>query len=255
MEIGFSQRVRLEWLERTTELVLAGYSRNEVKLALDQMLMDRLSVGSNPERGNRDKAISILLRTWVSVPKPLECLRDDGLALLQQLPSDAHLTVHWGMTMAAYPFFGAVAETVGRLLRLQGSFASAEVQRRLREQLGERETVARAARRALRCFVDWGVLKDTMEKGRYEGTPMRTVRDQKVVVWLVEAALIASGSGSSVLGALVHSPSLFPYDLGLVNAFDLDGNSRLEFLRQGLDEDVVMLRTPREEGITPRRSR
>lgn len=255
MEIGFSQRIRLEWLERTTELVLAGYSRKDVKLALDQMLQDRLSVGSNPERGNREKAITILLRTWVSVPKPLECLRDDGLALLQQSPPDAHLPLHWGMTMAAYPFFGAVAETVGRLLRLQGSFAAAEVQRRIRERFGERETVARAARRVLRCFVDWGVLKDTTAKGRYEGAAVHVVRDRKVVVWLIEAALIAGGSRSSALRALVHYPSLFPYDLGLINAFDLNGNSRFELLRQGLDEDVVMLRKPRVEELTPRWSR
>ena len=33
---------------------------------------------------------------------------------------------------------------------------AAQVQRRLRERFGERETVARAARRILRAYIDWG---------------------------------------------------------------------------------------------------
>ena len=57
------------------------------------------------------------------------------------------MLVHWCMCMAAYPFFGTVADATGRLLRLQGTAAAAQIQRRLRERLGERETVARAARR------------------------------------------------------------------------------------------------------------
>ena len=59
--------------------------------------------------------------------------RDDGLAHLNRLPLTDHLAVHWGMTIAVYPFVGVVAETVGRLLRLQGSCAAGQVQRLVRE--------------------------------------------------------------------------------------------------------------------------
>jgi len=241
MEIGFSQRVRLEWLEHTAELALAGKQRSEIKGCLEEMLRDHLPVGSNPERGNRDKAVTILLRTWVSVSKPLEPLRNDGLALLQRLLSDERLAVHWGMAMAAYPFLDAVAETAGRLLRLQGSVGATQVQRRIREQLGERETVARAARRVLRSFVDWGVLRDTEVKGRYEATAPRPVRDRVLAAWLVEAALVAGGTGTGMLAALVSSPVLFPFELRVHGAMELRGNPRLEFLRQGLDQEVVVL--------------
>ena len=80
------------------------------------------------------------------------------------------MLVHWCMCMAVYPFFGTVAEATGRLLHLQGTAAAAQVQRRVREQLGERETVSRAARRILRALVDWGVLVETVNKGIYRGT-------------------------------------------------------------------------------------
>src|SRR5437764_12100172 len=161
LQIGFSQRVQLDWLEQTAALVLAGQTREQIETALQECLRDKLSVGGAAQRGNREKAITILLKIWASVPKYLQPFRDEGLDYLQRLPHADHIALHWGMTMAVYPFFGAVAETVGRLMRLQGTCAAAQIQRRMREQLGERATVARAARRILRCFVDWGVLQET----------------------------------------------------------------------------------------------
>jgi hypothetical protein len=165
IQIGFSQRVQLDWLEQTAALVLAGQTREQIEATLQERLRDKLSIGGTAQRGNREKAITILLKTWVSVPTWLQPFRDDGLGILRRLPPADRIAVHWGMTMAAYPFFGAVAETVGRLMRLQGTCVAAQIQRRLREQLGERDTVARAARRILRCFVDWDVLQETREKG------------------------------------------------------------------------------------------
>ena len=131
VQVGFSQRIQLEWLEQTTGLLLAGSTRSEIQTALDDLLKDKLSVGNNAKSTNRQKALSILLRIWVSVPKNLEPLRNEGLEHLRRLPVEEHLSVHWGMTMAVYPFFGQVAETIGRLLRLQGSFAAAQAQRRI----------------------------------------------------------------------------------------------------------------------------
>ena len=162
-QVGFSQRIRLEWLEFTANLVLAGNQRGEIVQALRDRLRDELSVGNDPERGTRDKAITILTKVWVTVPRERRSFRDDGLAFLQRIPRDERMLVHWCMCMMAYPFFGAVADATGRLLQLQGTAGAAQVQRRLREQMGERETVARAVRRILRGFIDWGALLETEE--------------------------------------------------------------------------------------------
>ena len=240
-QIGFSQRIQLDWLERTASLLLQGHSRGEIQTVLQEMLQGRLSVGGTAERGNREKAISILLKIWVTVPRELMSFRNDGLAHLNRLPLTEHRAVHWGMTIAVYPFVGAVAETVGRLLRLQGSCVAVQVQRRVREQLGERETVARAARRVLRCFIDWGVLQEAKEKGVYHAAPVRSVRDKKLAAWLIEATLLVNGSNVAPLKAIVQSPSLFPFVVGQLSIGDLEGHDRLEWFRQGLDEEMVML--------------
>ena len=166
-QIGFSQRIHLDWLEYTANLVLAGNPRDEIVAALSERLKEKLSIGSEPERGNRDKAITILTKIWVTVPEELQSLRDEGLDHLQASGPSERMLVHWCMCMAVYPFFGTVADAVGRLLRLQGTPSAAQVQRRLRERHGERETVARAARRILRAYIDWEVLQETEEKGLY----------------------------------------------------------------------------------------
>lgn len=224
VQVGFSQRIQLDWLEFTSGLLLAGSTRSQIQAALDNLLQNKLSVGSNSKSSGRKKAISIVMRIWVSVPQELEPLRNQGLEHLRRLPAHEHLPIHWGMTMAVYPFLAVVAETVGRLLRLQGTIAAASAQRRIREQLGERETVSRATRRVLRCFVDWGVLQDTKEKGVYQAAPIQLIEDRKLALWLTEAVLLASDSNSGSLKAITQTPRLFPFVIEPLNIHDFKEN-------------------------------
>ena len=239
-QIGFSQRIHLDWLEYTANLVLAGNPREEIVAALGERLKEKLSVGNQPERGNRDKAITILTKVWVTVPRELQSLRDEGLGHLQcRGPSDRML-VHWCMCMAVYPFFGTVADAVGRLLRLQGTAGAAQVQRRLRERFGERETVARAARRILRAYIDWGVLLETDEKGLYRGTAKRAIDDPSLAVWAIKAILFVSGDNPRLASALLLGPHLFPFELALPSIGELESCEVLEISRHGLDQEVLL---------------
>ena len=242
-EIGFSQRVRLEWLEQVANLVLAGNGKSAVNDALQGLLKDKVSVGGQALRGNREKIITILMKVWFNAPPELDSLRIRGLELLKHLPRTDHLAVHWGMVMAVYPFWGHVASQVGRLLRLQGSAGAAQVQRRMREQYGERETVSRAARRILRSFLDWGVLKESDMRGTYRSGIPSAISDPRTIAWLVEAHLRTLSNGSAELSDVLDSTSLFPFKLLHLFAEQLLGNSEhLDVLRHGLDQNLVMLR-------------
>ena len=210
-QIGFSQRIRLEWLERTANLVLAGNDKVAVNGTLQELLKETVSVGGQAKRGNREKIITILMKVWLTVPAELESLRLSGLELLKQVQRRDDMAVHWGMVMAVYPFWSGVATQVGRLLRLQGSAGAAHVQRRVREQYGERETVSRAARRVLRSFVDWGVLSESGTKGIYNAGPPVAVDDPRLISWLAEASLHARYNGAGPLKDVIESPSLFPF--------------------------------------------
>jgi len=256
-QIGFSQRVRLEWLEQTANLILAGNNKAAVNDALQELLKDKVSVGGNSKGSNRNKIISILRTVWVNPPEELVSLRDDGLNFLSSQsaalsPHHLSVAIHWGMAMAVYPFWSGVATQTGRLLRLQGSAAAAHVQRRVREQYGERETVSRAARRVLRSYLDWGVLQETGAKGIYSAGTTLAVEDSRLIAWLAEASLHARANGSAPLKDLIDSPSLFPFRIKPVHAENLvAASSRLDLLRHGLDDDLVMLRKPTTKGGAP----
>jgi hypothetical protein len=145
--------------------------------------------------------------------------------------------------MAVYPFWAGVAVQVGRLLRLQSSAAAAHVQRRVREQYGERETVSRAARRVLRSYLDWGVLQKAGAKGIYTAGPTLAVDDSRLIAWLAEASLHARANGSAPLKDLIDGPDLFPFRIKPIHAESLAAaSSRLDILRHGLDDNLVMLR-------------
>lgn len=241
-QIGFSQRIQIEWLEFTAQQVLAGISAAQISGNLQDFLTDKLSVGGNAVRGNKEKAITILMKIWVRPDKVLLPLKGQGLALLADSPPSAHLALHWGMTTAAYPFWRTVAANVGRLLRLQGIASALQVQQRIREQLGQRETVFRAARRILRCFHDWGVLKDTSVKGTYKQNSQIVVNDSRITAWMIEALLNSTESGSEALDSLLSAPSMFPFQIERISAERIATLSgRIEIVRHGLDENLLIL--------------
>lgn len=242
-QVGFSQRVRLEWFEQTANMVLAGNDRATVTDVLRSNLRDRFTANGQAPSGNRDKVISILSKTWLRAPAGLQALQADGLKILEKLPRNYHVAVHWGMVMAIYPFWGVVATQTGRLLRLQNTVSAAHIQRRVREQYGERETVARAARRILRTFIDWNVLQDTSKKGIYARARRISIREPELITWLVEASLHAQTNGAAHSKELLDGPVLFPFQFEHISTEQLASLSpRLDILRHSLDDDLIILR-------------
>ena len=237
--IGFDRKVRLRWLDATAEWTLQGLSVPEIRAQLERLL-DGQVAGEGPHSA-RGKTMTVLLHVWTAVPTAAVPLRDDALALLRGRTGRDRLPLHWGMCLATYPFFRDVAATTGRLLALQGEAALSQVVRRMAESWGERSTLTRAVQRVVRSFVEWGVLAETEVRGVFSPAARIAVAGNGVGPWLLEAGLVSYGRREYPLRGLVGA-SLYPLDLA-VSVRDVSGNPRLELCRQGLDEDVVVLRT------------
>jgi len=240
--IGIGQRIRLEWLEQTAGLVMAGNDRQTVTAVLQEQLQEMVAAGSTAPRNSREKGITVLLRVWLQSKPEHQPLRQTGLELLSTLSGPNRLVVHWGMISAVYPFWALVAIQVGRLLRLQDTVAAEQIQRRVRERLGERESVSRSTHWVIRSMIDWGVLAETGKKGWYRAGMIVPVDDIRLVAWVIESILHASGKQTAVLDEVFSTSSLFPFQLRRLGVRQLQAvNPRLEFVRQGLAEDLVML--------------
>lgn len=244
--IGIKQAIRLEWMQKTANLLKAGLNQKAIRSELHGYLAEKMGDGTTGDRGStsRTQVVNMLMNIWVTPDPELVALRD---ALLEKLPhqSAQSLPVHWAMVSAAYPFWFNVARQVGRILSLQDQVTQAQIFNRLKEQYGDRETVSRYARYTVRSFVFWGVLQDTMAKGCYQIVSQQSVVDPQLASLLIEGGLHANAEGKGALALLMNSPCLFPFSLPSLNGDTLCRlNPRMEVSRYGLDDELLKIKQP-----------
>ncbi len=239
LAVGFTQRVQLSWLEWAAQLATSGIPAAQAREELQVRLRPIVSVGGHDHRSNRGKVVGILMKTWLTPPDHLAALHRDALELFTITPKEQHIALHWGMAMAVYPYFGTVVEAAGRLLALQGTVNLAQVARRVQEIYGQRESIERGTQRAFYTLHDWGVITKTSQHSVYGATPRRQLANPRFVLWLIEAALITKDAQSIPWRAAWQQPALFPFSLV---AAEPGKDSRLELVRQGLDNDVIVRR-------------
>lgn len=207
--IGFDRKIALSWLDATADWAALGLAPAAIRQRLDRLLEGQVAgAGWNSARG---KTMTVLLHVWVLAPPALAPLRDDGLALLQGRAGRDRLPVHWGMCLAAYPFFHDVAATTGRLLALQGRAALSQIVRRVTESWGTRSTVTRAAQRVVRSFIDWGALTETGARGIYGPAPKIAVHGGGIGAWLPEAGIAAAARAGHPLHSLAGQAAFYPF--------------------------------------------
>jgi hypothetical protein len=241
-QIGFVQRINLEWLENIANMVALGNNEDSINIALQELLRNKVSIGGNAARGNRNIMISILKKIWLKVPPEFDSFHKRALDLLNQLSLDQHIILHWGMSIATYPFLSVVAENTGRLLRLQGSASASQVQRRLKEKYGERETVSRAVRRILRNFVQWGVLVDTADLGVYSPSNSLKITGEETISWLIEAVLHSTRNYRLPLKMAFETPMLFPFKLASIPSGTLANYGQIEVISHDLNNELITLK-------------
>jgi len=242
-KIGMKHVIRLEWMDRVVSMLLGGLSEADIRQDLDEYLSTQKQSGGFGERGKQayPKAISIL-SCWYSPNKELISFRDDALDLARRLSKDSWLPLHWAVISASYPFWFNVAKQVGRLLNLQDKVTQKQIFNRLKEQYGDRETVARGARYTVRSFVAWGVLNDSETKGCYEKGSCSLISDYKEIITVLESGLLTLEDGTSPLSVILNSPSYFPFDISPVAGTVISRNSpRIDVVRYGLGDELLKL--------------
>ena len=245
--LGIKQVIRLEWMEKTVNLLMAGFSPKEIRQELDDYLSSRKQSGGVGARGRKTypMAIGILMKSWITPSAELVNFSDAAKLLIKSnsLNHAEKMAIHWATISAAYPFWFNVAMQVGRLLNLQDKITKQQIVRRLKEQYGDRQTVSRVARYVIRSFIAWGVLKDTSRKGCYKRGKMLTLNDQHTVSLLLEGALHTISENKSSINALYNNPGFYIFDLPLLTGeLIAQVNSRVEAMRFGVDEEILKLR-------------
>ena len=231
-QIGFDRFIQLDWAAAALN-VRAGAA------GLDDLnaLLDAAGLGVEAKKKTR----TVLNRLWLEPRAELVDYADRGVAIHKTQPEVPITALCWGMAVATYPFFGKVAELVGRLSAIQGDCASAEVHRRMSETYGEREGTRRMTNMVIQSQASWGSV-ERVEKGkRVVRLAPTTIDNDELTAWLIESAVRYAGKPLSV-PSLQSLPVLFPFTLSRPLAYVVSNKPNLDLRSEGPSNQFVALR-------------
>jgi len=235
LSIGFDRYVERAWLEQISNWVAQGKSRDELHHLVDDYLAPFIN-GSTSLR----KTKNVLFGVWVNRSKENQLFKEQAISHLNTCTSDERLAIHWGLSIASYPFFASLVRLIGRLLRLQDDIISKELVRRSVEQHGDNESVRRAAARLLQSFGEWGVLIPE-SKGLFHPPMKIQLNNPELVTWLLTSVFFSNGKDRMTIEEIMSDPAWFPFEFHQ-SAFQIRQSVLLEIVHQNVGDTLVSLR-------------
>lgn len=231
-KIGFDRFIKLDWMAAALNV-----RANESSLDDLNVLLDAAGLGIEAKKKTR----TVLNRLWLEPRAELVDFADRGVAIHKTQPGIPVAALCWGMAVATYPFFGKVAELVGRLSAIQSDCAAAEVHRRMSETYGEREGTRRMTNMVIQSQASWGAV-ERVEKGkRVIRTSPISIDNDDLTAWLVEAAVRHAGKAVPV-ATLQSQAVLFPFALNRPVAYAISKRPDLVLHSEGPSSRFVALR-------------
>ncbi|MBZ9908080.1 hypothetical protein LB557_18885 [Mesorhizobium sp. BR115XR7A] len=230
-QIGFDRFIQLDWAAAALR-VRAGVSNIEQLTEL----IDATHSGAAAKKKTR----TVLNRLWLEPRPDLVDFADRGIRIYREAPDTPISALTWGMAIATYPFFGKVAEIVGRLTALQGDCASTEVHRRMAETYGEREGTRRMTNMVLQSQASWGAIERMENSKRLVRKSKMRLNGSPISVWLAEACMRYMGRGFPVT-SLETSPIIYPFELSSSITYLLSKSTSLEIHTDSAGNQIVAL--------------
>lgn len=232
-QIGFDRFIQLDWVAAALR-VRAGMS------SLDDLteLLDTTHSGPAAKKKTR----TVLNRLWLEPRPDLADFSERGVKIYREAPDTPIPALAWGMAIATYPFFGNVAEIVGRLTALQGDCTSAEVHRRMAEIFGEREGTRRMTNMVLQSQENWGAIERVGNAKRIVRTPAIELDASPAAAWLSEACVRCAGRTLFAAG-IGSNPIIYPFSLPSSTLYVLSKCCSLEMRVDSAGNQVVGLTT------------
>ena len=229
--MGFDQRIMLHHLDYTA-MQSKRYPRKEMYSVLDGYMRDDIAGAKS-----RKNAITMLIKIWYLVDDNLMPLRDQILDEFNKFNQEERLLVHWGMTMAAYPFFKDVAHELGRLFQLQDTVTSKSIGQRMKSSYGNRRRVEVATSAVLSSMRSWEIIVPAKGRTNGKGKPI-VITNPILQSFYIQVLLRLIGNNSIQMEVVQNHPLFFPFDFDL-DMLELREDKSLTFFNQGIDDLVV----------------
>jgi len=158
--VGLSRPIKLEWLNKTVELIKQGKTESEIRYDLNEYLLFEITSPTNLR-----KTREILLSIWVKTPEQLRKVRSLALEIYDN-ENVNRLVIHWCMILLTYPVFSDVCSLIGKLTDIQETFTTAWLKQKLFDIWGERVTVLHSIDKILQTLKYIGAIEN-QKKGEY----------------------------------------------------------------------------------------
>ena len=202
--VGLARPLKIEWMNKTVDLVLERMAIESIKAELD----DYLSFEVDSPTSLR-KTRESLMNVWVI---PSECsayIRELALSLYPTLPSD-ELPLHWCMLIITYPIFADICSLIGKIAVMEESFTTAWIRKKLYESWGERTTLEVPIKNILRTLVAFGAL-EKVKTGVYK-TKVRSIKNEQTICLILQTLLALERQAYYEIPKLSHIPLFFPFE-------------------------------------------
>ncbi len=202
--IGLSRPIKLEWLNKTAELVLEGKDETQIKDELNEYLSFEIKSAINLR-----KTREILMTIWVRTPDKLAVLKKQALEAYQDEKSNK-LAIHWSMMLVAYPVFSDVCALIGKLTNIQDTFTTSWLKEKLFEMWGERTTLFHSSDKILQTLKLIGAIEN--EKVGVYRIKKYPVTDSKTIQVLLMAILSLKEKAYYEVAELSSVLQTFPFE-------------------------------------------
>lgn len=229
--VTFSRNLNIEWLNAVAEYRLARKTRDEAAAALNEMVSRKIA-----SKDNIRKTRTLLLSIWYDNDPWFLKLAEKACS---DLTRNQWLPVHWALMLAKFPIFYDVCDIAGKLLDYKDSFTIAQIQQRVFDKWGARNTMLNALPKIIQTLKDIHALNPGEEKGTYKANTWE-MSDVQSAILLTAALLSGKEHAQMTWSALSQNPAIFPFELTRVSQADVAACEEIKLEKSG-NEVVIRL--------------
>lgn len=208
-KIGLSRLIKLEWLNKTVELILEGKTEDEISKELEFYLSFEIKSKKSLYMTKNN-----IMNIWVRIPDEFQEIKDLALGIYDK--DDANkLVIHWCMMLLAYPVFSDVCALIGKITDIQGIFTTRWLKQNLSDIWGERTTLLYSTEKILQTLKYMGVIENE-KKGVYK-THTFDVDDEEIKGLIVLTVIAINSKAYYEITELSQIPQMFPFNYSITH--------------------------------------
>ena len=201
--VGFSRAIKLDWLNKTAELVSLGKTSDEITVELNEYLSFEIK-SPTVLRKTRE----ILKRIWVLSAEEYPEIHKIALELYES-DIDNKLPAHWCLILLMYPVFAEITGIIGKISEVQESFTTGLLTNRIYEIRGESTTLEHSLAKTMQTLNEFGAI-NRLKIGTYTVNQTQ-ISDDVSKILLVKTILKLGLQAYYTVSSISKMPQMFPF--------------------------------------------